>query len=292
MMSTQSPQVVAAEVRALLERRRIVQAKARLREALQENPDHPDLLLQSAWADYMADDNAAALATVRQVLLTDPESHSARLLLFELQTERNQLSDAEQTIVQLLHDLPEHAPYYGRYAELMLRAMQLPKARALAEEGLKYAPDDAGCLAARALCDFIEQRRGTPSHSLQQLLLRHPQSIRTLLLILVAMQDRGDHRGAYRIAQELVRLQPDNKAIIEMAARLKVTTHWSMLPLWPFLRWGWGAAIGFWLIGGAAVRFIGQQNPGLGGILAICILAYVIYSWVWPPILRRWIARA
>jgi tetratricopeptide (TPR) repeat protein len=287
-----NPQVAAAEVRALLERRRIVQAKARLKEALEENPDHPDLLLQAAWADYMVNDSVSAFATVRQVLVAEPASHSARLLLFELETERGRLSEAEQIVVGLLHESPEHAPYYGRYAELMIRAMKLDKARALAEEGLKYAPDDAGCLAARALCDFIGKRSGTPSHSLQQLLVRHPQSIRTLLLILVALQDRGDHRGAYRIAQELVRAQPDNKAFAQMAAELKATAHWSMLPLWPLLRWGWGASIGLWLLGGAAIRILGQSHPAAAGMLALCIFGYVIYSWLWPPILRRWIARA
>ena len=117
----------------------------------------------------MANDGASTLATVRQVLLAEPASHSARLLLFELETERGRLSEAEPIIVTLLHEEPEHAPYYGRYGELMIRAMKLDKALALAEEGLKYAPDDAGCLAAQALCDFIGERSGTPSHSLQQL---------------------------------------------------------------------------------------------------------------------------
>jgi tetratricopeptide (TPR) repeat protein len=290
-MNVSSPQIVIGEVRALLERRRTAQAKARLKGALQEHPDHPELLLQSAWADYLDDDNAAALQTVQQVLVSDPHSHSARLLLFELEVENGKFPDAELIIIALLRESPEHAPYYARYAELMMRTMRLPKARALAEEGLRSDPDNAGCLAALALCDFIEQRPGATSHSLQQLLVRYPQSSRTLLLILVALQDRGDHCGAYRIAQELVRSQPDHKPYIQIAADLKATSHWSMLPLWPLMRWGWAASIGLWVLGIGAVRVLGQSNPAAAGILGLCIFAYAVYSWVWPPLLRRWMGR-
>jgi tetratricopeptide (TPR) repeat protein len=291
-MSNTTPQLLVGEVEALLERRRTAQAKARLRAALQDYPNHPELLLQSAWADYMDDDSDAALATVRQVLVQKPENQSARLLLFELLIEKNKLSDAEQVIVQLLRDYPKHAPYYGRYAELMIRAMKLAKARALSEEGLKYDPDNAGCLAASTLCDFIEQRQGAASHSLQQLLVRHPEAMRTLVLILAALQDRGDHRGALRIAQELVQAQPDNDNLAQLTAELKATTHWSMLPLWPVLRWGWGASIALWLLGAAAVRIVGRSDVAAAAILAFCILGYVIYGWAWPPLLRRWIARS
>jgi tetratricopeptide (TPR) repeat protein len=239
----------------------------------------------------MADANDAALATVRQVLAQDLDNQSARLLLFELLTEKNNLGEAEQVIVELLRDYPEHAHYYGRYAELMIRAMHFQKARALADEGIRYDPDDPGCLAARTICDFIEQRAGASSHSMQQLIVRYPQSVRTLILILVALQDRGDHRGALRIAQELVRAQPDNANFVQLAAELKANAHWSMLPLWPMARWGWGASIALWLLGTGAIRILGQSHPVAALAVAVCFVTYVIYSWVWPPLLRRWMTR-
>jgi tetratricopeptide (TPR) repeat protein len=291
-MNSSPPELIAAEVEALLERNRIAQAKARLRGALQDYPSHPELLLQSAWADYMSGGNEDALHTVHQVLASDPENQSARQLLFELLAEKNNLVEAEQVILQLLHDYPEHAPYYGRYAELMIRAMQLEKARALASEGLKYDPGDAGCLAARAICDFCEQRPGTSSQALQQLLVRYPQSERTLLLVLAALEDRGHNRAALRIAQQLVQAQPDNGQFVQLAARLKAAAHWTMMPLWPMSRWSWGASIALWLLAIVSIRIVSRINPAAAVVLALCYLAYVIYSWVWPPLLRRWIARA
>ncbi len=296
-MSEVTPQLVVAEVRALLERRRVAQAKARLKGALQKDPAHPELLVQSAWADYMDNDNDAALAIVRQVLAQNPEHQSARLLLFELRLEKNLLGEAEQIILQLLREYPHHAPYYGRYAEVMIRAMLLSKARALAEEGLRYEPDDVGCLAGRALCDFIEQGHHKISYSLQQLLVRHPQSLRTLTLVRATLYHRGHYRGALRIAQELVRAQPDNDGFVRIARELTVLAHWSMLPLWPILRWGRGALIAVWLLLngatlGTATMVRSDESAEAAGILGIGFIFYLVYAWFWPPILRRWIARA
>src|SRR5262249_25777595 len=95
-MSSGAPELIAAEVEALLERNRIVQAKARLRGALQDHPSHPRMLLQSACADYISGSNMDALHSAHQVLLSDQENKSARQLLFAVLTEKNDLAEAER----------------------------------------------------------------------------------------------------------------------------------------------------------------------------------------------------
>lgn len=290
-MNEATPELLVLEIEALIERNRTSRARDRLQQALTSYPNHPELLLQSAWVDFMEDRNQDALATVRQVLVQEPENQLARFLLFKLLAEDKKLAEAEKIIVELLREEPEHAPYYGQYAWLMLQAAKFDKAHALASEGWRNDPDDVDCLIAHALCDFIEQPSGATSQALQQLLVHHPQSLQTMALIMVALEDRGDHRAALRIAQEMVRAQPDNRAIIEAAAEMKALTHWSMLPLWPMQRWGWAASIALWFMMIVTIRVLGPVSPGAVGILAICFLAYVVYSWVWPPILRRWIIR-
>jgi tetratricopeptide (TPR) repeat protein len=291
-MSDASLQGILAEVRGLRERRRTAQARSRLQDALRQFPNNADLLVQSAWTDYADDRNDAALATVRQALAYAPDHEAGRQLLFELQLDNGKLADAEDIIVELLRDHPSSAAYYGKYAGLMLRAAQLPRARALAGEGLKHDADDGACLAARTLCDFIEQRPGVTSHSLQQLLVRHPQSQRSLLLLLMALQDRGDDQGAFQIARELVRADPGREDFAQLAAQLHAATHWSMRPLWPLRRWGWGASMAIWLVGMAVMRTMAPINPVIAVVFGGCIITYAIYSWVWPPLLRRWMARA
>lgn len=286
-MNATSPEVVLQQVEALLQRRRYPQARALLKPALVTHPEHVELLLQSAWIDYLDDRPTEAMDTVRQVLASAPENESGRLLYFHLLVENEQNVEAERAIIDLLREYPEAASYYGRYADLMLRTLNVDKARALASEGLKYDSEDTDCLSALTVCDFIEGRSGQVSHALQQMLVHHPQSTRTLVLIVIALQDRGDYRGAKRVAQELVQANPDNEALVSIARELKTTTHWSLLPLWPMQRWGWAASFGIWILVIVGSRAIQKVNPAWSGIFLVIVLTYVAYSWIWPPILRR-----
>lgn len=286
-MSDTTAEQVVQQVEALLERRRTSQARALLKPALAANPQHTGLLMQSAWADYLDDRNDDALATVRQVLLSEPKHDWGRLLYFELLMEKGDSAEAERVIIELLRDNPEHAHYYGRYAQLMLRALNVAKARALALEGLKYDPDSVECLAAQVVCDFIEKPGSAASHALQQLLVRHPQSVRTLLLIVIALEKRGDNAQALSIARELLRAQPDNEDLVDLVRQLRLATHWSMLPLWPVVRFGWTGSVGVWLVAVIGLSALRRSDPALAGALGVAVILYVAYSWIWPPILRR-----
>ena len=177
MQDTTAEQVVQ-QVEALLERRRISQARALLKPALATNPQHTGLLLQSAWADYLDDQYDDALATVRQVLLSEPKNDWARLLYFELLLQKGDSAEAERVIIELLRENPEHAHYYGRYAQLMLRTLNVAKSRQLALEGLKYDPDSVECLSAQVVCDFIE-RPGNSAGQATAAAARPPSAIRT-----------------------------------------------------------------------------------------------------------------
>jgi tetratricopeptide (TPR) repeat protein len=285
-METLAPDDVVRQVGALLERRRTDQARALLKPALANHPNHAALLLQSAWTDYLDDQNESALSAVRQVLVSEPSNESARVLYFELLVEEEQYREAERVIIELLHEYPEASDYYGRYANLMLRTLNIAKALQLAREGLKYDPDSAECLVAQATCELIEQPGGA-SHGLQRLLVGHPKFIRTLLLVAVALEQRGDVRGASRFAEELVRAQPNNEHLVAIARELKHKAHWSMLPLWPMQKWGWGASFGIWVLTIVASRALSKTNPVAAGIFIGVMLTYVVYSWVWPPLLRR-----
>lgn len=287
MMEASSPEIVSQQVNALLQRRRIVQARAMLKSALASHPEHTNLLLQSAWTDYLDDCFEEALRTVQQVLISEPENENARVLYFQLLVEQEQNVEAERVIIELLREYPEEAAYYGRYADLMLCTLNLSKARRLAAEGLKYESENIECLSALSICDFIDGGSGQMSEALQQMLVRHPESTRTLLLVVVALQQRGDSQGAKRIAQELVRANPDNPALVDMAYQLKAATHWSMLPLWPIQRWGWAASFGIWIFVVVGTRAISAASKILGQAFLILALLYVVYSWIWPPVLRR-----
>ncbi|MES1196766.1 MAG: hypothetical protein ABUL58_07465, partial [Steroidobacter sp.] len=212
-------------------------------------------------------------------------------LLFELLLEKKSYSEAEQVIIDLLREYPEHPPYYARYAQLMLKTLVFDKAKALADEGLRLDAYDPGCLRVRALCEFIEAPRGASSESLRQLLLNYPEAINTLILVVIALQDRGQRKEAYKVAQHLVRLQPDNVHLVTLAKSLKTSSHWSLLPLWPMMKYGWNGSIAVWAMLIVISRVVGHFAPQWSGYLMVATLIYVAYSWIWPPLLQRWLAR-
>ncbi|HET9942507.1 MAG TPA: tetratricopeptide repeat protein, partial [Terriglobia bacterium] len=221
-MEPSSAEETLRQVELLLDRNRPRDARLLLKTALATDPENVDLLLKSAWTDYLLDEEDSAIATVKRVSTLEPEEPSARLLYFELLLGKNQPVEAERVILELLRDYPEHSHYYGRYAHLMLKTLNLGKARQLADEGLRYDSESDECLAVKTVCDLIERPAGATSQSLQQLLARHPESLRTLLLVIVALEERGDIKAAERLSRELVQANPSNEALVEMAHAFRI----------------------------------------------------------------------
>jgi tetratricopeptide (TPR) repeat protein len=290
-MNKTTPEAAQLEIAALLERRRTAQAKERLKTYLQEYPDHRELLLLSGRAEHMDNNSKAALSIAEQVLAQDPDDADARELLFDALKAEDRLAEAERVIIGLLKDYPEYAPFYGEYALLMFQAMLLKKARALAVEGLKYDPDELNCLYVRLLCDFIGKRKTSETHSLQQLLARYPDAMQTMVSLVLVLVKRGNFHAALQVAQELLRADPGNKDVLDIVLDLRAAAHWTMQPLWPLQRWGFLASFILWLGGIVVFSVVARFSDEASGFILMVLLTYVIYSWVWPPILRRWIVR-
>jgi predicted Zn-dependent protease len=269
-----------------IERRRLDDARRVLKEGLHHFPQDPDLLFHSAQVDWLADRNDAAEVTARQVLVTSPHHAPARQLLAALLTERGELADAELLLIGLLREYPESADLYGRYSRLMLRTLHLAKAEQLAREGLRYDPDDSQCLLASALCETA--RSGArPNEGLAKLLKAHPESLSSVHALVVALVDAGRVDEAHRLAQGALRADPANERLVSLVRELRIQNHWSMKPLWPLQKWGWGASAAMWVIGIVLIRGLSQSAPEVALPVALVWLAYCLYSWVWPPLIRK-----
>jgi predicted Zn-dependent protease len=269
-----------------IERRRLDDARRVLKEGLHDFPQDPDLLFHSAQVDWLADHNDAAESTARQVLVTSPHHAPARQLLAALLTEKGELADAELLLIGLLRDYPESADLYGRYSRLMLRTLHLDKAEQLAREGLRYDPDDGQCLLAAALCETA--RSGArPNEGLAKLLKAHPESLSSVHALVVALVDGGRIDEAHRLAQGALRADPANDQLVALVRELRIQNHWSMKPLWPLQKWGWGASAVMWLGGVLVIRGLARTAPQIATPVALVWLAYCVYSWVWPPLIRK-----
>ena len=283
---------VVSEARALVERRRYAHARSTISHGLRHFPDNTDLLYLAAFVDYATDDHGAAMQTVVRVLATDPQHYGTRRLCAYLHEAKKEYAQAEELWIGLLREYPEDADCYGAYAELMLKTLNLDKAARLAREGLRHEPESAICLYVAAMIDVISGRgaRSQEGDALLRLLRAHPQQVVTATTLVVALMDQGRNREALRIAQELLRNQPDNPHYLALVRELKMQTHWTMLPLYPMQRWGWGGAAAVSVAGIIGVRALGNAVPEpFSSVVVYTWLAYVIYSWVWPSILRKMI---
>jgi len=269
-----------------IERRRLSDARRVLKDGLSQFPQDPDLLFQSAQVEWLNDENAAAEATARQVLSVAPEHAPARQLLAGLLVESEQFADAEALLIGLLRDYPESADLYGRYSRLMLRTLHLDKAEQLAREGLRYDPDDRECLLAMALCETA--RDGSrPNQGLAKLITGHPESMSAVHALVVALVDVGRINEAHRIAQQAMRADPANENLVNMVRELRIHNHWSMKLLWPLQKWGWGGSAAMWVGALVMMRVLRTSAPELYGPFVFAWLAYAIYSWIWPSLIRR-----
>jgi tetratricopeptide (TPR) repeat protein len=284
--STPERGAVLAEAEALVERRRNAQARSVIARGLQHYPDDTELQYLAAFVDYVEDDNDAAMRGVHQVLVREPTHYGARRVLAWIHTERKEYPQAEQIWISLLREYPEDPDSYAFYAKLMLTTLNVEKAGQLAREGLRHAPEHASCLYVATLVDLVEGHGN--AENLQTLLREHPENVQSSFSLVAALSARGDNRAALRIAQELLRNQPDSQDIVDLVRELRMQSHWTMLPLYPMQRWGWGGAIAVTIAGIVGVRALNNSMPGpLTATLTWVWLGYVVYSWIWPSILRK-----
>jgi predicted Zn-dependent protease len=269
-----------------IERRRLHEARRVIQEGLAQHPQDPDLLFHGAQVDWIDNKNAEAEATARQVLVSNPHHAPARQLLASLLVEKGELADAELLLVSLLRDYPEAADLYGRYARLMLRTLHLEKAEKLAQEGLRYDPEDRECLLALALCETARNGGGS-NQGLEKLLAAHPESQSAVHALVVALVNAGRIDEAHRVAQGAMRADPANENLVELVRELRIQNHWSMKPLWPLQKWGWGASIGLYIGAFVTFRVLEKTAPDLAFPAAMVWISYAIYSWVWPSLIRK-----
>jgi len=285
-----SHESLVARLHGLIDRQRFEQARSMLGVGLTSFPSSAELLYLSAFVDWAQDRLDPAENTLRSLLTLDPTHYDGRVLLARLLAERKKPGEAEALWIVLLRESPEDPILYAGYGELMLQALNFDKALRLAEEGLRHEAEEIHCLYVAAMARLIDGKGLGENQSLATLMANHPEHLRVGTTLVMALESAGRRREALRVSQELLRSQPDNAQLLENVRILKAATHWSMLPLYPIQRWGWPAVFGLWALFAFGLPAVAPDLPP-GRRLGITYfwLAYVVYSWVWPPMLRKWI---
>lgn len=280
---------VQFRVRGLVERGRFEQARKMLPEAFSLGPDDFGNHCLAGRVALELEDYEAAYSSVARALELHPSSIDAGLLMFSVHRHGGQFPDAEKVIVELLRDNPDDSQMFACYAELMLRTLHLEKAGALAAEALRLDPTQSLARMVSLLVRIIEGDREGAVAELEELVRDDPNALQAAWGIVAVLQSEHRHGEALEVMRGILHSTPDDGSIVEAMVALRAASHWTVVPLWPLNRYGWlgsgmlwGAAVGSFLL---SRRFA----PDLIIPLLTFYIVYVVYSWVWPPLLKRWL---
>jgi predicted Zn-dependent protease len=282
---------VHVQIDRLLEVGRVREARELLHRALSENPGDPDLHVFAARIATRTGDLAEARRQLSNALASDPTHFGARAELCDLEWTTKDYAAAEQIITELIREAPRNAALLASYARLMLVTLHLPKARALVNEALRLEPEDETARLVDVLLSTVEGDRRRADAQLQDLVAEDPDGYYVAHMLLVALIEQNRNREALALARQLMRAHPDDEDLVQTVVDLAVATHWLSWPLWPLRRFGWAASAALWL---GAVTFVqvgrSQGWPWQAAVaFAVLYLTYVIYSWVYTPVMTRWI---
>lgn len=288
--STISEADAITQLEQLVERHRVDSAKSVLAQALPLYPDSTGILVLGAWVEYLDDNDDEAKTLIGRVLEIEPSHYGARYLLAMIHQHLGEHVAAEQVLTGLLKEYPDDVDLYALYARTMLATSEFDRAQRLADEALRRDPENLSALHSSVLAAYVNSPGEETREQLAKLMREYPDQMQTTLRVVQVLIDEGKHAEAYELARELVKLDPGNNDIVELALELKVSSHWSMKPLWPMRKWGWGGSIAIWIIIVALLRTPVLETVGLeayDGLIATAFLIYVVYSWVWPWLFKK-----
>jgi len=293
-MESESPDIASdlQMLRELAARNRTSQMRAILQRLVTQHPDHHDVLYYSAQVDWLEDKDEDALSTAFRLVERYPKSYWGRMLLFRILDGLNRHAEAEAIVLEMLGEFPEDALLYGRYSMLMLESMHIEKAGELAARAIALDPDDEIALTASVLHELLVAPGEPARRRLAELVSRYPDAVTTALTVVAVLTEQGQNKEALRIAQEVLRQSPDSQGVVDLVIALKTANHWSMIPLRPLQKWGWGASIAIWFVMIMLLRNAeGTPIEPYAFPIVIAFVAYAVYSWIWPPILKWGIKR-
>lgn len=276
-------------IRSLIERRRYDQARGLLPEAFAADPDNFANHLLAGRVALELDEYDETRASVERALQHYPDSIDARLLMFSVGRHSERFPEAERIILDLLRDNPDDAHLYGGYAELMLRTLHLEKAGSLAAEALRLDPTERLARTVGLLVRVIEGDRGGALAELEELVSDDPNALHTAWSIITVLQSEHRYGEALQVMRGILRSMPGDESIIKAMIELRAASHWSVMPLWPLNRYGWIGSGGLWAAAVGSFLLSRALAPEFTGPLVAIYIAYVVYSWVWPPLLKRWL---
>lgn len=286
-MSEQSGDTAVAKAWALLEADRPEQALAELSRLSPEEAGSPAvfhlrgraLIHLDRWDEV--DDNAR-----RGLAELGPDPVLLGQLGFAL-VEKGEYANAERALLDALALAPHDIDLLCSYSRLCLNAGQADKAKQLWQRAAAINPHHRSVMATRVVlaigvADDREAQRASDAF-----LAEYPSDPVALAFHGQVRETRG--RSGYGSIRQAVAADPTDTDYADLAWETKVRAHPLLIPLRPLFRLGpvksWLLAVGIMF----GLRAIGLNL--LSFIAAMVWVALCVYSWIMPPLVRKWVLR-
>jgi tetratricopeptide (TPR) repeat protein len=230
----------------------------------------------------------AAAAAQEGLAAGGPAPDLLRLLGHALQ-ELGQLQAAERAFLDGLALAPNHVDLLCGYARLCIAAGQADKAARLVELAAQQHPHAATVYAARVQVAYAKGDDRLAQRISREFLAEYPENASAHALLGGTSAARGQVGPAYAELRNAVAAAPTEHSYAESAMQLRVARHPLLWPVRPIMRFG---PLKTWIV--AVVLIFGLRAIGLPALSAVAAIAWValcVYSWIVPPLVRRWVFR-
>lgn len=196
---------------------------------------------------------------------------------------------AERALLDGLAIAPEDVSLLCVYAQLCLEHAQLDKARRLVDLAAAQAPDAPTVYSTRVQLALATGDDALAQRISREFVAAHPDNAQAHALLGTTSAARGQVRSAYSGLRQAVANDPADRDYAKAAYEARIGLHPLMVPLRPFVRFG---PVKTWIA--AIVVIYGLRSLGLTALSAVAAVAWFalcVYSWVVPPLLRKWLMR-
>lgn len=268
-----------------------VQRPERALEALARGADvdDPEFHELRGRALYELDRYEEAKQAAQAGLAIEPNDVTLLGVLCDCERELGGLAESERALLAALELAPSSPQLLCAYAHLCARGGQLADAERLLAEAEAIDPQAVSVLQTRVWLAYLRGDGATTESAARTLLAAEPENALGLTAIGHRLASRGDTRESQRHYELAAQAHTTDPQIVAAARAARVESHWLLWPLWPLRRFGpgrlWLAWIALLLLAGAV------HAPWLAIPAALVYIPLVIYSWIVPPLARRWLAR-
>ena len=196
---------------------------------------------------------------------------------------------AERALLDGLALAPGDVDLLCAYAHLCAANRQVDKAEKLVARAAALQPHAPVVYAARIQVAHARGDDRAAQRISREFVAEYPENPIAHALFGGTSAARGQVGPAYSGFRQAAAAAPAEQDFAESAMELRIARHPLMLPVRPFLRFG---PLRTWIV--AVVVILGLRQAGLTVLAGVAGLAWFmlcVYSWVVPPLVRRWMRR-